>query len=310
MSRWFSEAMAIRESERCSAGVPWYAFSMSEASGPQSPLLALLEQVEREVHLRRRDLIGRLAPIEASLAAYRRAVEEQAALQYASSHSLARPSSSGLSPEAAARQLLEAVRALPELPQEPAENRTHGDLAFGETESTPATDSARPAASSASSEERGETKHGESKRGTALRDQAERGKVGGGDRRRRPLSEVLPRVATACQNRRLAVVGALSGRRKPLPPPLEEVTEWVDTQDGGGKSVGNLPQRIRQGRLFGVIICDQAVAHKHTDPLVAAARASGVPIGFAAKGGAGSIARALEAIEEQLESAEPGTDVR
>src|SRR5690606_8194020 len=116
------------------------------------------------------------------------------------------------------------------------------------------------------------------------------------------LSDVLPRVSAACLSRKLVIVGALAGRKKPLPLPLDDATEWLDTSDSG-RAAQALPARIRQGGLFGLIICDQSVSHQHTEPAVAAARASGLPIGFAGKGGAGAIARALSAIEEQLAAA-------
>jgi hypothetical protein len=106
-------------------------------------------------------------------------------------------------------------------------------------------------------------------------------------------------VAAACRTQKLVIVGALSGRKKSLPAPLEGATEWLDTSGATRRTVG-VPQRIKSGAIFALIICDQSVAHQHTEPLLAAARAKGIPVGFAGKGGAGAIARALEAIEEQL----------
>jgi hypothetical protein len=96
-------------------------------------------------------------------------------------------------------------------------------------------------------------------------------------------------------------VGGLAGRQKlgALPESLEGRTEWVDT-DGGPHAIGNLPQRIRQGRVAAVVILDRAVQHKHSEPLLAAARTVGIPVGFAGKGGVLSIRRALEQIDKQL----------
>jgi hypothetical protein len=42
------------------------------------------------------------------------------------------------------------------------------------------------------------------------------------------------------------------------------------------------------------------MSHKHTEPVLAAARAAGVPVGFAGQGGNAGIARALRSIEDQL----------
>lgn len=230
-----------------------------------SPLAELLARIESELNLVRRDLEGRVAPIEAALAAYKRAVEEQAVRSYAANHSIARPSGAGVAPDVAARNLQKAVLGLPELhlPElQPTQSRVQNE----ETETRRVEADPSPA------------------RGAQPRS----------------FEEALPFVAAACSAQKMVIVGALKGRKKPLPSPLDASVEWVDTSDGGAHAIGNLPQRIRQGRVFGVIICDQAVQHKHSEPLVSAARAAKVPVGFAGKGGARSLARALEAIEEQL----------
>lgn len=118
-----------------------------------------------------------------------------------------------------------------------------------------------------------------------------------------PLSSVLPHVADAARERTLAILGALAGRKRDLPEPLSQRSEWIDTSQGGAHAVGNLPARIRQGRVFGIIVCENVISHKHTEPVIAAARAAGVPVGFAGKGGNAGLARALRAIEEQLGAA-------
>jgi hypothetical protein len=50
--------------------------------------------------------------------------------------------------------------------------------------------------------------------------------------------------------------------------------------------------------VAGVVILDRVVSHKHTDPVVAAAREAHVPIAFAGQGGKASLARAVAQIEE------------
>lgn len=123
---------------------------------------------------------------------------------------------------------------------------------------------------------------------------------------RRPADEPLPRLA-AQGARKIVVIGALAGRQRSeaIPAGLLPQTEWVDTESGGAHAIGNLPQRIRQGRVAALVILDRAVQHKHTEPLVSAARAAAVPVGFAGKGGAASIRRALVNIEEQLAGRPP-----
>jgi hypothetical protein len=99
---------------------------------------------------------------------------------------------------------------------------------------------------------------------------------------------------------KLVIIGALSGREKSgsLPLELDAEVEWIDTERDGVHAVGNLPQRIRQGRVGGVVILDRIVSHKHTEPVVAAAREARVPVAFAGQGGKAQMARALAQIEE------------
>ncbi|MEO6601712.1 MAG: hypothetical protein ABIQ16_17680 [Polyangiaceae bacterium] len=99
---------------------------------------------------------------------------------------------------------------------------------------------------------------------------------------------------------KLVIIGALSGREKSgsLPVELDADVEWIDTERDGVHAVGNLPQRIRQGRVGGVVILDRIVSHKHTEPVVAAARDARVPVAFAGQGGKAQMARALAQIEE------------
>ncbi|HEY0463942.1 MAG TPA: hypothetical protein VGC79_07025 [Polyangiaceae bacterium] len=99
---------------------------------------------------------------------------------------------------------------------------------------------------------------------------------------------------------KLVIIGALAGREKSssLPAEIAADAEWIDTERDGVHAVGNLPQRIRQGRVSGVVILDRIVSHKHTEPVVAAAREAKVPVAFAGQGGKASLARALAQLEE------------
>lgn len=120
-----------------------------------------------------------------------------------------------------------------------------------------------------------------------------------------PIAAVdLPRLTRRAATGKIVVLGALAGRQRAeiVAPSLRPHLEWIDTESGGAHAIGNLPQRIRQGRVAALVILDRAVQHKHTEPVVAAARSAGVPVGFAGKGGGASLRRALESIEEQLGS--------
>lgn len=116
-----------------------------------------------------------------------------------------------------------------------------------------------------------------------------------------PLS-THPALLARVKHARIVVIGALSGRDRAstVPPELAEHVEWIDTERDGAHAIGNLPQRVRQGRVAAVVILDRAVQHRHTEPVVAQAREQGVPIAFAGQGGKASLARALAQIEASL----------
>ncbi len=99
---------------------------------------------------------------------------------------------------------------------------------------------------------------------------------------------------------KLVIIGALAGREKAnaLPPELAQDAEWIDTERDGVHAVGNLPQRIKQGRVSGIVILDRVVSHKHTEPVVAAAREARVPVAFAGQGGRASLLRAVAQLED------------
>ena len=111
-----------------------------------------------------------------------------------------------------------------------------------------------------------------------------------------------PHLQARVARGKIVVIGALSGRDRSaaLPSELGEEVEWIDTERDGAHAVGNLPQRVRQGRVAAVVILDRVVQHKHTDPVLAAARDSHVPFAFAGQGGKASLQRAIEQIEAAL----------
>jgi hypothetical protein len=117
-----------------------------------------------------------------------------------------------------------------------------------------------------------------------------------------PVSEreAVPTPKARTHPGKLVIIGALAGREKSgsLPADVAAEAEWIDTERDGVHAVGNLPQRIRQGRVSGVVILDRVVSHKHTEPVVAAAREARVPVAFAGQGGKVSLARALAQLEE------------
>lgn len=229
---------------------------------PSSPFEAILQQVRSSLAARRLDGLRHVQQVEAALTAYRRAIEVALAIDFARDHQLRAPRSSSPDPRTTARRLRDAVLALPEL----------------------ALDSEKP------------SHEGRDVPVDALSPRAPVAPLG-------QAAPDLPLLAARVTHRKLVVIGALAGRKRSeaLPPEFREHTEWVDTESGGVHVVGNLPQRIRQDRVAALLILDRAVQHRHTEPLISAARATGVPVGFAGKGGGASLRRALENIEDQLD---------
>jgi hypothetical protein len=230
-------------------------------SDASSPLDELLESLRAALAARRRDSSARIERIEAALGSYRRAVEQQIAAEFAAEHRLKTPAKSGLTVARAAEELRDAVMALPELAQL---------LEIGEAEEAgPMTLKAPPSKSKAPVVESPPTG--------------------------------WPKLRAALASQKLVVIGALSrDRSDSAPEGLAEHIEWIDTERDGVHALGNLPQRIRQGRVAAVVILDRAVKHKHSEPALAAARDAHVPTAFAGQGGRASLERALTQLEGML----------
>jgi len=245
---------------------------MSDPVEPASPLAEVYAEVQRSLQATALSVERLLGPLEGALLAFRRALEAQVAKEYAAAHSIRFSRPAGPSREAAAKRLQQLVLALPDF-------ATRDETSPGPDDGLPEQPPAPPAPALSTREAEGASSAPTTK----------------------TLADVLPRLAARAGDRTLVVLGALAGRKRQLPEPLASATEWIDTSQGGAAHAAqSLPARIRQGRLLGIVICDQAVSHKHTEPVLAAARAAGVPVGFAGKGGNAGIARALRSIEDQL----------
>ena len=222
-------------------------------SDPASPIDDLLESLRAALAARRRDGAVRIDRVEAALASYRHAIEQQIASEFAAEHRLKPPPKVGVSVARAAEELRDAVLALPEL----------GRL-FSPAPAAPEAPSSRPPSVAEAPSD-------------------------------------FPHLRAALASQKLVVIGALSrDRSESAPEGFGEHIEWIDTERDGVHALGNLPQRIRQGRVAGVVILDRAVKHKHSEPALAAARDAKVPTAFAGQGGRASLERALTQLEGML----------
>ncbi|HEV8247953.1 MAG TPA: hypothetical protein VGP93_19395 [Polyangiaceae bacterium] len=93
----------------------------------------------------------------------------------------------------------------------------------------------------------------------------------------------------------IVVVGGVPKRERAaaLPRELGDRIEWIDTTRQGTVAIGNLTQRIRGGRVAALVLLEALVGHRHSEPLVSAAREAGIPWAYAGKGGRGAFERAL-----------------
>jgi hypothetical protein len=229
-------------------------------SDPASPIDELLDSLRAALAARRRDGTARIERVEAALAQYRRAVEQQIAHEFAAEHHLKARPTAGASVAHAAELLRAAVLDLPELSRllssEEKSPESNGPITQGAPRSLAATP---------------------------------------------PSDTSWPRLRAALTSQKLVVIGALSrDRSESAPAGIGEHIEWIDTERDGVHALGNLPQRIRQGRVAGVVILDRAVKHKHSEPALAAAREARVPTAFAGQGGRASLERALTQLEGML----------
>jgi hypothetical protein len=225
-----------------------------------SPIEEMLESLRAALAARRRDGAARVERVEAALAGYRRAVEQQIASEFAAEHRLKAPQPVGFSVARAAEELRDAVLALPEV--------SRLSLESAAIESAPMTLKAPKSVA------------------VGLPPPS----LGG-----------FPKLRAAFATQKLVIVGALSrDRSESVPEGFAEHTEWIDTERDGVHALGNLPQRIRQGRVCALVILDRAVKHKHSEPALAAARDAQVPTAFAGQGGRASLERALTQLEGML----------
>jgi hypothetical protein len=244
---------------------------MGDASGSGSPIDDLLERLRAALAARRRDGTAGIERVEAALASYRRALEQQIATEFAAEHRLKAPPKVGVSVARAAEELRDSLLGLPELAQ----------LLSDPPRRLEASDTATSGSTTLKAPPPAKTKAAASDRPT--------------------LAPGWPRLRSVLTSQKLVVIGALSrDRSESAPEGIAEHIEWIDTERDGVHALGNLPQRIRQGRVAGVIILDRAVKHKHSEPALAAARDAKVPTAFAGQGGRASLERALTQIESML----------
>ncbi len=234
----------------------------------------LLATLRASYHARRRDRLKAADAVTQALAGYVAALESVVALELATSHELARPKVP-VDPARAAERLLAAVQSLPELALAPTKSVAPAP------EQSPALPRAPRSTGTVS------------------------------DSAAASVNDGLPHLTTATSRGPLVIVGGAPHKERlsHLPAELLQHIEWVDTTRQGTHAIGNLERRIREGRLAALVLLELLVQHRHSDPLISAARSVGLPHGYGGKGGKGALGEALASIERALSRAPelPGT---
>jgi hypothetical protein len=230
----------------------------------QADLLeSLLAPLRAAFHAKRRERVTLAEQISRSLEAYVRAVDTTILQQLGKAHDIG-VTMAGDSPDRLAAELLRLVQSLPEL-------QTN-------TATASATSSTHP---------------DPPQKPPSQRDSAA---VTGTDAASRsPLYSQFEHTP-------LVIVGGPPHleRLSWLPDDMKTRVEWVDTTRQGTHAIGNLERRIRDNRIGAMVILEGLVQHRHTDPLVSAARAVGLPHAFAGKGGRSALAQTIEELFRRL----------
>lgn len=112
----------------------------------------------------------------------------------------------------------------------------------------------------------------------------------------------LPRLAARASTAAVVLIG---GVRKPaklgrVREHLGFDVEWIETATNGMASTTALERRIRDGRVAAVVVLEGLMSHKHSEPIVAAARQLGVPLAYGGTAGIGTVKEAFTQLEAML----------
>lgn len=91
--------------------------------------------------------------------------------------------------------------------------------------------------------------------------------------------------------------GELEGRVASVAAELAVDLEWVRTTKANLRPIEALVCRVRDGSVSGLIILNAFISHRHGTPVVDVARAKGVPVVYAGRGGARRLRDALVELE-------------
>lgn len=241
-------------------------------------LESLLAPIRATFHAKRRNVVGLCDEIALLLASYRQSVDNTILRELARSHELPQPSPATDS-RRLALELLDKVQSLPELRQLLVlPNKAEGDKSPDSARArapTPVIPTARNTANVTAPPKTNQVNS---------------------------ASATWPLVRKAITQHPLVIVGGQPHLERLASLHLDkpDLVEWVDTTRQGTHAIGNLEHRIRDKRIAALLILEGLVQHKHSDPLVSAARHANIPNSYGGKGGKAAILHALDELEKML----------
>lgn len=237
-------------------------------------LESILAPLRASFHAKRRARAGVVEQITKTIDAYLRAVDVAVARELCQAHGLKGPDPS-TPPLDLARELQRLVNSLPELSSLAASS----DVNRSGTMEKPA-----PASSIETNDTSMRMKRSSSAELAAS------------------SAARWPQLSAYLTDLPLVVVGGPPHleRLSQLSAPDTKSIEWIDTTRQGTHAIGNLERRIRDRRIGALILLEGLVQHRHTDPLVSAARSVGLAHAFAGKGGRAALNQALQQLEERV----------
>lgn len=241
---------------------------------PFAPLDVLVESVRSALNARRLEALAPADAVQEALTRYVSAIEQRIARTFANDHQLKAPASgSDLDATSEARRLLSLVESLPELRTASTSEGQRDGLSRAAAETRGPPTPAAPA-----------LPHGTAASPITI------------------ASQPVERLSRALEHAPLVIVGGVAHpeRLAGLDDRFQNQIEWIDTTRQGTHAIGNLERRIREGRVAALVMLEGSLSHKHSDPLVTAARHVALPCAYAGKGGRAALSRALLDIEAML----------
>lgn len=116
------------------------------------------------------------------------------------------------------------------------------------------------------------------------------------------ISPELPNLLAASASGAVIVVGGLAreAARGDVARRTALEVEWIETRGGGTRLIEAVVARVRNGSVAALVLVEGAMLHRHSRPLVAAARLARTPMAYAKKGAVRQVLQAFGEVERRL----------